>query len=82
VSKSHSACTNHSCACQNHTLLAGGYCTLRVEITLVRVVIADQRVKSHFACGNRTLLLEIKLVRVEITLVRVVITLIRVKITL
>jgi hypothetical protein len=33
------------------------------------------RVKSHFACGNRNLRVEINLVRVEITLVRVETTL-------
>jgi hypothetical protein len=40
------------------------------------------RVKSHSACENRTLRVEITLARVEITLVRVVITFVVVEITL
>jgi hypothetical protein len=39
-------------------------------------------VKSHSACGNRTLRVEINLVRVEITLVHVVIIFVPVVITL
>jgi hypothetical protein len=52
---------------------------LSVKITLVCV---DLRVKSHCACGNRTLRVEINLVRVEITLVRIVITFVHVLILL
>jgi hypothetical protein len=40
------------------------------------------RVKSHSACGNCTLRVEINLERVEITLVRVGITFVLVEITL
>jgi hypothetical protein len=40
------------------------------------------RIKSHSACGSRTLRVEINLVHVEITLVRVRITFLRVKTTL
>jgi hypothetical protein len=67
---------------------------LRVEITLKRVVIAlgsviftsirvkIKIVKSHSACGNCTLRVEINLGSVEITLERVVITFLRVVIIL
>jgi hypothetical protein len=74
VWKSHSACRNHTRMCQK--------LTLRVEITLLLVVITllcknHTRVYNNdiFTCRNITL-------RAEITLVRVVITLVRVKITL
>jgi hypothetical protein len=40
------------------------------------------RVKSHSACGNSTLHVEINLVRVEFTFVSVIITLIRLEIPL
>jgi hypothetical protein len=40
------------------------------------------RVKSYSACGNRTLLVEIKLLRVLTTLVRVGITFMPVEVTL
>jgi hypothetical protein len=78
----------HLRACQNHN--ARGYYTLRVETTLQRVVITleivsenhNLRVKSLFACGNCTLLVEINLERVEITHVRVGITFVPVEITL
>jgi hypothetical protein len=40
------------------------------------------RAKSHSACGNRTLHVEINLVRVEFTLVRVGITFVSVDLTL
>jgi hypothetical protein len=53
--------------CQNHSRVWGSH-TLRV--------------KSHFACENRTMRVEINRVRLEITLVRVVITLVHVVITL
>jgi hypothetical protein len=48
---------------------------MRVEITLCVC-------KSHSACGNYTLRVEITLVRVESTVVSVVITFVRDKITL
>jgi hypothetical protein len=67
----------------------------RVIITLVSVIFTDigvkirfvcenhiLRVKSHSACENRTLRVEINLLRVEITLVRVIITFVPVEITL
>jgi hypothetical protein len=87
VSKSHSACRNHSCAywnyscecrsyicaCQNHTE-CGNY-TLRVEITLCIW-------KSHSTYINHTMHVEITLFRVEITVVSVEITFLRVKISL
>jgi hypothetical protein len=57
----------HTHTCQNYSRASGNH-TLRV--------------KSHSACGNRTLHVEINLMRVEITLVRVEITLVRVEITL
>jgi hypothetical protein len=50
-------------------------CILRVEITLCVC-------KSHSACGNYTLRVEITLVRVESIVVSVVITFVRDKITL
>jgi hypothetical protein len=40
------------------------------------------RVKSHSACGKRTLRVEINLLRVKITLERVVITFVRIVMTL
>jgi hypothetical protein len=40
------------------------------------------RVKSHSACGNRTLRVKTKLVRAEITLLRIGITFVLVEITL
>jgi hypothetical protein len=50
---------------------------MRVDSTLFAV-----RVKSHSACGSRTLYVEINFVRVQITLVRVLISFVRVIITL
>jgi hypothetical protein len=64
----------------------------RVVITLVSVKTCQNysrmcikhtlRVKSHSACGNHTLRLEVNLVRVKSTLERVLITFVRVVITL
>jgi hypothetical protein len=65
-------CQNHIRVCQNHN--ACRYYTLRVDITLVRVVI-------KLISVNQTLRVEITLVRFEITVVSVVITFVRVKIT-
>jgi hypothetical protein len=55
------------------TLLSVIYTRLRVKITLVCV--ESRRLKSHAACVNRNLRVEINLMRVEITLVRIEITL-------
>jgi hypothetical protein len=66
VSLSHSECHIHTYTCQNYSRVTGNH-TLRV--------------KSHSACVNRTLRVEINLVCVGITFVPVEITL-RVEITL
>jgi hypothetical protein len=58
---------NYTCECYNNTYTCQNY---------TRVC------KIHFACGNRTLRVEITLVRDEITVVHVVITFVRVKSTL
>jgi hypothetical protein len=58
----------HTRECHIHTKTRRNYSHVRVNHIL--------RVKSHSAYGNRTLCVEISLVRVEATLVRVVITLV------
>jgi hypothetical protein len=60
-------CHIHTHTCQNYSRVSENY-TLRV--------------KSHSACGNRNLRVEINLMRAEITLVRVVISIVRVVLTL
>jgi hypothetical protein len=79
---------NYSRVCGSHTLRVKshstcGNCTLRVEITPVRVVIILMSViftrirvkisENHNLRGSRILRVEINLVRVEITLVRVLV---------
>jgi hypothetical protein len=68
------SCRNHTCECHIHTHTCQNYSRVSGNHTL--------RVKSHSACGNRTLRVETNLVRVVITLLRVVITFVRVEITL
>jgi hypothetical protein len=69
VWKLHSACINHTRARRYHTReshihthACQNYSRVSGNLTL--------RVKSHSACDNRTLHVEINLVRVEITLIR------------
>jgi hypothetical protein len=73
VWKLHSACINHTRACRYHTHdchihthTCQNYSHVSGNYTL--------RVKLYSACGNRSLRVEINLVRVEITFVRVVIS--------
>jgi hypothetical protein len=68
------ACRHHTPECNIHTHTYQNYSRVCVNQTL--------RIKSHFACGNRALRVEINLVRVEIRLLRVIITFKRVVIRL
>jgi hypothetical protein len=72
VWKLNSACINHTHECQTYT------CQNYSRVSRNHIL----RVKSQSTCGNRTLCVEINLVRVKITLVRVGVTLMRVLITL
>jgi hypothetical protein len=55
---------------------------VRVEITVVSVLITFDACQNHTACGVYTLRVDITFVRIEITVVSVAITFVRVKITL
>jgi hypothetical protein len=71
----------HSIVYKSHKVSAI-FTRISVKITLVYVETTLCVVKSHTACGYRTLRVEANLVRVVITFLRVVITSVRVAITL